>query len=113
MRSKSGQMLKHFTVAAVSNKTVSKVVGLVGLSLASMVIDEAIGLIKRYVWRNYVTELEVSNTDKSYHWLLQWISKHNQHLLHFSVTTVSRNTKSAHDTPKFDYQPNAGEHMFK
>ncbi|XP_001949279.2 mitochondrial chaperone BCS1 isoform X2 [Acyrthosiphon pisum] len=111
--SKSAQMLKHFTVATVSNKTVTKVVGLVGLSLASMVIDEAIGLIKQYVWRNYVTELEVSNTDKSYNWLLQWISKHNQQLLHFSVTTVCRNTESAHATSKFDYEPNAGEHMFK
>lgn len=113
MRSKSAQMLKHVTVAAVFSKTVFKIAGLVGLSLSSIVINEMIELIKRYLWRNYVTELEVPNTDKSYHWLLLWISKHNQQLLHFSVTTVCRNTKSAHATSKFDYEPNAGEHMFK
>jgi len=113
MHSKSAQMLKHFTVATVTNKTVVKVAGLIGLSLASMVVDEAIGLIKRYVWRNYVTELEVSSSDKCYNWLLHWIAKHNQQLLHFSVTTVNQNTESAHATSKFDYEPNAGEHIFK
>lgn len=113
MRSDRVKMLKHVTVAAVSSEAVSKLVGLVSLSLASIVIDETIQLIKRYFWRNYVTELEVPNTDKSYNWLLQWISKHNQQLLHFSVTTVCRNTESAHSTSKFDYEPSAGEHMFK
>ncbi|KAL5242746.1 hypothetical protein ACI65C_010156 [Semiaphis heraclei] len=107
------QILKHVSVAAISSKTVSKVVGLVSLSLASIVIDETIALIKQHLWRNYVTELEVSNTDKSYYWLLQWISKHNQQLLHFSVSTVCRNTGSAHATSKFYYEPSAGEHMFK
>lgn len=106
-------LLKHATVVAVSSNYVSKVVGLVSLSLASIVIDETIGLIKRYFWQNYVTELEVSNSDKCYHWLLQWISKYNEHLLHFSVTTVCRNTESGHVTSKFDYEPSSGEHMFK
>ncbi|XP_025199539.1 mitochondrial chaperone BCS1-like isoform X3 [Melanaphis sacchari] len=106
-------MLKHISMAAVSSKYMLKVVELVGLSLASIVIDETIGLVKQYFWRNYVTELEVSNSDKCYNWLLQWISKHNQHLLHFSVTTVCRNTDSGHVTSKFDYEPSSGDHMFK
>jgi len=113
IHSEKMNLLKHATVVAVSSNYVSKVVGLVSLSLASIVIDETIGLIKQYFWQNYVTELEVSNSDKCYHWLLQWISKYNEHLLHFSVTTVCRNTESGHATSKFDYEPSSGEHMFK
>ncbi|XP_026808638.1 mitochondrial chaperone BCS1-like isoform X2 [Rhopalosiphum maidis] len=113
MSNKNMQILKHVAVAAVSSKYVSKVVGLISLSLASIVINETIELVKLYFWRNYITELEVSNNDKCYPWLLQWISKYNQHLLHFSVNTICRNTESGHMTSKFDYKPSSGEHMFK
>jgi len=117
MRSKSGKMLKHFMVAAVSYKTILKIAGLVGLSLGSMAVDEALRLIKLYLWRNFVTELEVTNSDRSYNWLLQWISKQNQQLLHFSVTTKPQNIRSSQKsdqvTQKFYYQPNTGVHMIK
>lgn len=84
------------------------------LSLASLAINESVVLAKGYFWRNYVTELEVSNSDKCYPWLLQWIAKHcNDQLLHFSVTTMFRKTESGLATSKFDYEPSAGEHVFK
>lgn len=85
-----------------------------GMSLASLVINESISVVKAYFVRNYITELEVSNTDKCYHWLLQWISKQcDDQLLHFSVTTVFQNKESNNTSSKFDYEPSAGEHVFK
>lgn len=100
-------------LVVVSNMYMSRAVELVGLSLASMALNETVVLIKKYFWRNYVTELEVTNTDKCYQWLLQWIAKHNNQLLHFSVTTTYQTTDSGHITSKFTYEPSSGDHQFK
>lgn len=106
-------MFKDYFFAAMANSYVSKAIALVGFSLVSLAINESVVLIRGYFWRNYITELEVSNSDKCYHWLLQWISKHNDQLLHFTVTTTYRNAETGHATSKFDYEPSAGEHVFK
>lgn len=86
---------------------------LLGARLTSTVISEIVVSLKGYYKRNYETELEVSSSDKCYHWLLQWISKQDDHLLHFSVTTTHQKTASGHATTKFDYEPSSGEHVFK
>jgi hypothetical protein len=107
-------LFKDYAFAAVSSTYVSRALGLMCLSLASLAVNETVELVKGYFWRNYITELEVSNSDKCYHWLLQWIARHcNDQLLHFSVTTTMPQTESSLEIPKFDYEPSAGEHMFK
>jgi len=109
----SGEVIKDSLLAVVSHPYTSRALGLVALNLLSLAINETVVLVKGYFWRNYVTELEVSNSDQCYHWLLQWISKHNEQLLHFTVTTTYQKTKSGNATSKFDYEPSAGEHVFK
>lgn len=107
------QFCRDYALAAASSTYVARAVGMIGLSLTSMAISETFVVVKGYFWRNYVTELEVSSTDKCYHWLLQWIALHNDQLLHFTVNTVYKNAESGHATSKFDYEPCAGEHVFK
>lgn len=106
-------MLKDYLLAVVSNTYMSRVLGMVGLSLTTVIVNETVILIKGYFWRNYVTELEVSNSDMCYHWLLQWISKHNKQLLHFTVATTHKKNETGNITTKFDFEPNTGEHVFK
>lgn len=108
-----GLMFKDYVLATVSNAYTTRVLGMIGLSLTSIVVNETILLLKGYVWRNYVTELVVSNGDTCYQWLLQWISKHNEQLLHFTVTTTYRKSESGHTSSKFNYEPSTGDHVFK
>lgn len=108
-----GVTFKDYVLATVSNKYMTRVLGMIGLSLTTIVINETILLIKGYFWRNYVTELVVSNTDTCYQWLLQWISKHNEQLLHFTVTTTYQKSESGHTSSKFNYEPSTGDHVFK
>uniref|UniRef100_A0A8C9ZMT7 BCS1 N-terminal domain-containing protein n=1 Tax=Sander lucioperca TaxID=283035 RepID=A0A8C9ZMT7_SANLU len=62
-----------------------------------------VGMIFR---RNYMITLEVPSRDKSYHWLLSWITKHAKHSQHLSVET----SYLAHET-QFDFHPSPGNHI--
>lgn len=97
-------------LAVVCNTHVVKAMGEFGATFVSMAINETGNLIKDYIWRNYTTELEVSSHDRCYQWLLEWIAMHNHQLLHFTVTTVSRDSNAI---MQFKYEPSAGQHIFK
>ncbi|VVC26894.1 ATPase, AAA-type, core,ATPase, AAA-type, conserved site,P-loop containing nucleoside triphosphate [Cinara cedri] len=102
--------MQDYMLAIVSNTYVAKAVGHLTWTLVSIALNETGNLVKEYIWRNYVTELEVSSSDRCYQWLLEWIAIHNDQLLHFTVTTVSRDSNAI---LKFEYEPNAGQHVFK
>lgn len=102
--------IQDYIFTVVSNTYLTKTIGQLGVSLVSKAINETENMIKEYIWRHYITELEVSSSDRCYQWLLEWIAKHNNQLLQFTVTTVSCDSNAI---ATFEYEPSVGKHTFK
>jgi chaperone BCS1 len=62
--------------------------------------------------RHYMMTLEVSNLDKSYQWLLQWITTHGTRSQHLSVETTFSQTEVGKVSTQFDFVPSPGTHFF-
>ena len=63
--------------------------------------------------RHFVITLEVSSKDKSYQWLLQWISNHASHTKHLSAETTFQQLENGSVRTKFDFIPSPGVHFFR
>ncbi|XP_050309165.1 mitochondrial chaperone BCS1 [Anthonomus grandis grandis] len=64
--------------------------------------------------RHYMITLEVPCRDKSYHWLLQWMTyKGAKQTQHLSVETSFEQKDSGHVKTKYDFIPSIGTHFFK
>ncbi|RZF40089.1 hypothetical protein LSTR_LSTR002492 [Laodelphax striatellus] len=64
--------------------------------------------------RNYMITLEVPCRDKSYQWLLQWITeKGAKKTQHLSVETSFEQHDTGHIKTKYDFIPSVGTHFFK
>ncbi|NXS62088.1 BCS1 protein, partial [Brachypteracias leptosomus] len=61
--------------------------------------------------RHYMITLEVPSKDKSYGWLLNWISHHAKHTQHLSVETSYLQHESGRVSTKFDFIPSPGNHF--
>ncbi|CAG9769007.1 unnamed protein product [Ceutorhynchus assimilis] len=65
-------------------------------------------------WRHYMITLEVPCRDKSYQWLLQWMThKGAKQTQHLSVETSFEQKDSGHIKTKYDFIPSIGTHFFK
>ncbi|XP_049517142.1 mitochondrial chaperone BCS1 isoform X3 [Dermacentor silvarum] len=63
--------------------------------------------------RHYMITLEVPCRDKSYQWLLQWITRHARHTQHLSVeTTFLQPEAGGSARTSFDFIPSVGTHFF-
>nr|KAG5704444.1 hypothetical protein BaRGS_024299 [Batillaria attramentaria] len=56
--------------------------------------------------------LEVTSQDKSFHWLLQWISRYATRTQHLSVETTFTQTDTGKVNTQFDFVPSPGAHFF-
>ncbi|ENN79957.1 mitochondrial chaperone BCS1 [Dendroctonus ponderosae] len=64
--------------------------------------------------RHYMITLEVPCRDKSYQWLLHWITtKGARQTQHLSVETSFEQKDSGHVKTKYDFIPSLGTHFFK
>lgn len=64
--------------------------------------------------RNYMITLEVPCRDKSYQWLLQWITKKGaRRTQHLSVETSFEQKDTGHVTTKYDFIPSIGTHIMR
>ncbi|KAG6930227.1 BCS1 -like protein, ubiquinol-cytochrome c reductase complex chaperone [Chelydra serpentina] len=61
--------------------------------------------------RHYMITLEVPSKDKSYQWLLSWISHYAKHTQHLSVETSYLQHESGRVSTKFDFIPSPGNHF--
>ncbi|KAI1237264.1 hypothetical protein IHE44_0014525 [Lamprotornis superbus] len=61
--------------------------------------------------RHYMITLEVPSKDKSYQWLLNWVSHHAKHTQHLSVETSYLQHESGRVSTKFDFVPSLGNHF--
>ncbi|KAK2578582.1 hypothetical protein KPH14_012015 [Odynerus spinipes] len=64
--------------------------------------------------RHYMITLEVPCRDKSYQWLLQWIThKGAKKTQHLSVETSFEQKETGHIKTKYDFIPSIGTHFFR
>lgn len=62
--------------------------------------------------RHYMITLEVPCRDKSYQWLLQWITKQGaKHTQHLSVETSFIQKDTGHIKTNYDFIPSVGTHI--
>uniref|UniRef100_A0A8C6T8Y2 Mitochondrial chaperone BCS1 n=1 Tax=Neogobius melanostomus TaxID=47308 RepID=A0A8C6T8Y2_9GOBI len=85
--------------------------GLVGVGTALALARKGAQVGMIFFRRHYMITLEVPSRDKSYHWLLSWITKHAKHTQHLSVETSYQAHESGRVHTQFDFHPSPGNHI--
>ena len=86
--------------------------GLFGLGAAAAVLRKGLQVGLVLFRRHCMITMEVSSRDKSYYWLLQWITTHGTRTQHLSVQTTFSQSETGRITTQFDFVPSPGSHFF-
>ncbi|KAG7170652.1 Mitochondrial chaperone BCS1-like [Homarus americanus] len=87
--------------------------GLFGVGAGAAVLRKGYMMGMILFRRHYMTTLEVPCRDKSYHWLLQWITLRGaRKTQHLSVETKFQEIETGKITTRHDFIPSVGEHFF-
>lgn len=86
--------------------------GLVGVGAGLTVLRRALILSATLVRRQAFVTLEVPCSDKSYFWLLQWITNQARNTQHLSVETYYQQLETGRISCHFDFVPSPGIHFF-
>ncbi|XP_060517155.1 mitochondrial chaperone BCS1 isoform X4 [Cylas formicarius] len=88
--------------------------GLFGLGAGAAILRKGYQTSLILFRRHYMITLEVPCRDKSYQWLLQWMTtKGARQTQHLSVETSFEQRDSGHVKTKYDFIPSIGTHFFK
>ncbi|XP_014473667.1 PREDICTED: mitochondrial chaperone BCS1 [Dinoponera quadriceps] len=88
--------------------------GLFGLGAAAALLRKSAQVGTVLFRRHYMITLEVPCRDKSYQWLLQWIThKGARKTQHLSVETSFEQKETGHVKTKYDFIPSIGTHFFR
>ncbi|XP_053327102.1 mitochondrial chaperone BCS1 [Spea bombifrons] len=85
--------------------------GLVGVGTALALARKSAQIGMVAFRRHYMITLEVPSRDKSYQWLLNWISHYAKNTQHLSVETSYLQHESGRISTKFDFVPSPGNHF--
>ncbi|XP_018017324.1 mitochondrial chaperone BCS1 isoform X1 [Hyalella azteca] len=87
--------------------------GLFGLGAATAVLRKSFMIGSILFRRHYMTTLEVPCRDKSYQWVLAWITERGaQNTQHLSVETKFTQIETGKAITKHEFIPSVGEHFF-
>ncbi|XP_075226954.1 mitochondrial chaperone BCS1 [Lycorma delicatula] len=87
--------------------------GLFGVGAGAAVLRKGFQHAITFFRRNYMITLEVPCRDKSFQWLLQWITiKGARKTQHLSVETSFEQHDTGHIKTKYDFIPSVGVHYF-
>lgn len=87
--------------------------GLFGVGAAAAALRKGMQWGMVLFRRHYMITLEVPCRDKSYQWLLQWITRYARHTQHLSVeTTFLQPEAGGSARTSFDFIPSVGTHFF-
>lgn len=86
--------------------------GLFGVGAAAAALRKGMQVGMILFRRHYMMTLEVPCRDKSYQWLLQWITLNARHTQHLSVETSFQQHETGKVKTSFDFIPSVGTHFF-
>lgn len=88
--------------------------GLFGVGASAAILRKALQGAVIVLRRKYLITLEVPCRDKSYQWLLQWITeKGAKTTQHLSVETSFEQKDTGLIKTKYDFIPSIGTHFFR
>lgn len=88
--------------------------GLFGLGAGAAVLRKGLQHATIFLRRQYLITLEVPSSDKSYQWLLQWITERGAtKTQHLSVETSFEQKDTGVIKTNFDFIPSIGTHYFR
>lgn len=87
--------------------------GLFGVGAGAAILRKGMQMGMIFFRRHYMITLEVPCRDKSYQWLLQWIThKGARKTQHLSVETSFEQKETGQIKTKYDFIPSIGTHFF-
>ena len=86
--------------------------GLVGIGTGLAILRKSSQYGMVFFRRHCLITLEVTSRDKSYQWLLQWITRHGTRTQHLSVETTFHQNETGKISTNFDFIPSPGTHYF-
>lgn len=86
--------------------------GLVGLGAGLAYLRKGFQVGKILFHRHCLVSMELVCRDKSYNWLLNWITKNTRHTQHLSVETDFKQLDSGKIETSFNFIPSVGIHFF-
>lgn len=85
--------------------------GLVGVGTALALLRKGSQYAFVAFRRHAMMTLEVPSKDKSYQWVLQWITSHASQTQHLSVETTYQQHDTGRVSTRFDFAPSPGTHF--
>ncbi|KAG8231074.1 hypothetical protein J437_LFUL010700 [Ladona fulva] len=88
--------------------------GLFGIGAGAAILRRGLQVSLIFFRRHFMMTMEVPCRDKSYQWLLQWITtKGARKTQHLSVETSMQQKDTGHVYAKYDFIPSIGTHFFR
>lgn len=101
-------------IELVSNPYFSAGFGLLGVGTGLAVLKQGLVHVNDYLRRRYLMKLEISSKDKSFNWMLNWITaKAAKDTQHLSVQTIFKQHDNGSSTSQFVLIPCPGVHYMK
>lgn len=98
----------------ISNPMFTAGAGLVGIGTALALLRQGSRHALHFAQRQYLTTLEIPSHDKSYFWVLQWITQQAaRRTQHLSIRTAFVQHDNGSVTTQFRFVPGTGRHFFK
>ena len=89
-------------------------IGLFGVGAVAAISKRGSQLSWTLFKRHYMTTVEITCKDKSFFWVLQWMTKRGaRETQHLSVDTSFVETESGKVSTRYDFQPSVGTHFMR
>lgn len=103
-----------FLESIMSNPMFTAGAGLVGIGTSLAVLKQGLKQADYLARRHYLTTLEIPSHDKSYFWVLQWITQQAaRSTQHLSLRTRFVQHDNGSISTQFKFVPGQGKHFFR